>query len=73
MKMFSINYQKNHARQLVHLTLATILLTSIVAHPSYSSIISTAAGGTATEGAMSSLTQTQKNALTRQWQDRFRQ
>lgn len=40
--MFSINYQKNHARQLLGLALATAMLTSCFAVPSRAAIRSTA-------------------------------
>lgn len=61
--MFSINGQKNHARQLLSLILATAMLTSIFAVTSYSATRSRSSGVANTNGATSSLIQPQTSAL----------
>ena len=61
--MFSINYQKNHARQLLSLILATAMLTSLFAVTSYSATRSRSSGAGKTNRATSPLTQPQAPAL----------
>ena len=61
MKMFRINYQKNHARQLLSLILATAMLTSLFAVTSYSGTRSHSSR--AANAATVSRTQSQASAL----------
>src|SRR5438874_87991 len=61
--MFSIKDQKNHARQLLGLALAAILLTSIFAVTSYSGTPPTSSGVGKANRATSPLTQPQMPAL----------
>jgi Tol biopolymer transport system component len=48
--MFSINYQRNHAWQLLGLTLATIVLTTLIVHPVHSVTQQHAAGTLGPQG-----------------------
>jgi Tol biopolymer transport system component len=63
MKMFSIKYKKNHARQLLGLVLAVALLTSLFAVTSYSATRSRSFSVAKTNGATSPLIQPQAQLL----------